>query len=69
MLVYIGNDSVVKFKEFSDVIYSFNTSSHENPTNNRVSNYYFLSAVAYKKHTLRTNKLKYRIDNDIYSKP
>ena len=55
MLVYIGNDSVVKFKEFSDVIYSFNTSSHENPTNNRVSNYYFLSAVAYKK-TYFTNK-------------
>ena len=46
MIMHTGNDSVMKFRECCDEIYYFNTSCHDNPKSNRVSNYYLLSTAA-----------------------
>ena len=46
MIVRTGNDRVVKFRECGDILYYFDTSGHDNPTNNKVPNCYFLSTVA-----------------------
>ena len=46
ILVHIVSNRVMKLIEFSDGLYFWDNSGHENPTNNRVSNYYLLSTIA-----------------------
>ena len=57
MLVHTRNERVMKFRDCGDVLHYFDTSSHENPTNNRVSNYYSLSTVAKKTYFMH-NKIE-----------
>ena len=48
IIMHTGNNSAIKFRDFCDDLYYFDTSVHDNPTNNRVSNYSFLYTVAEK---------------------
>ena len=53
MIVNMGNNSIIKFREFCDGIYCFDISGNENPRNKKVSNCYLLSTIAYNKTYLK----------------
>ena len=45
ILVHTINESVMKFREFRNRPYYFDTSRNDNTTNNKFSNYYLLSTI------------------------